>query len=66
MGANLILVYFEPYTRFFKYNHYLDMDGETFTSWKQFYGPHAENGDLFTTPMRYNVSSSSIAHRQHN
>ena len=55
--ADATLEYFEPDTKYFQYNHFLDMDGEAFTSWEQFYGPYAENGDLYTTPNRYNVSA---------
>ena len=32
--------------------------GRNFTSWAEFYGPHAERGDFATTTARYNLSSS--------
>lgn len=31
--------------------------GQNFTDWPEFFGPHAENGDLFTTTQRNNLSS---------
>lgn len=37
---------------------YLDAaTGQNFTDWPEFFGPHAENGDLFTTTQRNNLSS---------
>lgn len=31
--------------------------GQNFTDWPEFFGPHAENGDFFTTTQRNNLSS---------
>lgn len=31
--------------------------GQNFTSWPEFFAPHPENGDFFTTPQRNNLSS---------
>lgn len=31
--------------------------GQNFTSWPEFFGPHPDNGDFFTTPQRNNLSS---------
>lgn len=31
--------------------------GQNFTSWPEFFGPHLDNGDFFTTPQRNNLSS---------
>ena len=31
--------------------------GQNFSSWSELYGPHAYNGDLFTTTQRDNLSS---------
>jgi len=31
--------------------------GQNFTSWPEFFGPHQDNGDFFTTPQRNNLSS---------
>ncbi|KAL9123703.1 MAG: hypothetical protein Q9217_006893, partial [Psora testacea] len=38
---------------------YLKADtGRNFTSWAEYFGPHAFNGDLFTTVQRRNLSST--------
>lgn len=31
--------------------------GQNFTGWPEFFGPNPDNGDLFTTPQRSNLSS---------
>lgn len=31
--------------------------GRNFTGWPEFFGPHPDNGDFFTTPQRSNLSS---------
>lgn len=37
---------------------YLDAQtGQNFTDWPEFFGPHAEHGDFFTTTQRNNLSS---------
>lgn len=50
----------EPDLSFWYYDDFLNVEGEQFSTWEQFYGPRTINGDQFTTPMRYNVSSASI------
>jgi hypothetical protein len=42
--------------RYWSYWDFVDVNGENFDSWNEFYGPHLYNGDNFTTNMRYNVS----------
>ena len=38
---------------------YIDADNnQNFTSWPEFFGPHADNGDFFSTVQRDNLSSS--------
>ena len=38
---------------------YINADtGRNFSSWPEFFGPHAYNGDLFTTTQRDNLSST--------
>ncbi|KAL5354942.1 hypothetical protein BJX96DRAFT_140397 [Aspergillus floccosus] len=45
--------------RYWSYWNFVDVDGENFDSWSEFYGPHLYNGDNFTTNMRYNMSNSN-------
>ena len=33
------------------------LTGQNFSSWEEFYGPNNVNGDLYTTPQQYNLSS---------
>ena len=40
----------------FDYRADTDMDGHAFTSWAEKYGPHAYNGDDFTSIIRWNLS----------
>lgn len=51
----------EPDLRFWYYDDFRDVDGQTFNSWEEYYGPHTMLGDSFTTPNRYNVSVLSSA-----
>lgn len=44
--------------RYWAYWNFVDVNGDNFKSWDEFYGPHKYNGDEFTTIMRYNVSTS--------
>ncbi|KAF9889363.1 hypothetical protein FE257_007473 [Aspergillus nanangensis] len=43
--------------RFWSYWDFVDVNGDTFESWDQYYGPHKYNEDEFTTTMRYNMSN---------
>ncbi|GAB1216551.1 hypothetical protein ATERTT37_005767 [Aspergillus terreus] len=45
--------------RYWSYWDFVDVNGENFDSWNEFYGPHLYNGDNFTTNMRYNMSNSN-------
>ncbi|KAE8149084.1 hypothetical protein BDV25DRAFT_156969 [Aspergillus avenaceus] len=45
--------------RYWAFWNFVDVNGKTFKSWEDFYGPHTYNGDNFTTIMRYNMSNSN-------
>ncbi|BAE66546.1 unnamed protein product [Aspergillus oryzae RIB40] len=45
--------------RYWAYWNFVDVNGDNFKSWDEFYGPHKYNGDEFTTIMRYNMSNSN-------
>ena len=42
----------------FDYRADMDINGANFTSWAEKYGPHAFNGDLFTSIIRWNLSDT--------
>jgi hypothetical protein len=43
--------------RYWSYWDFVNVYGENFASWDEFFGPHSYNNDDFTTNMRYNVSN---------
>lgn len=46
-------LYKSPYN----YKLPLDVNGENFTSWEDYYGPHEFNGDKFTTVARWDLNN---------
>lgn len=45
--------------RYWAYWNFVDVNGDNFDSWDEFYGPHKYNDDEFTTIFRYNMSNSN-------
>ncbi|ORY09755.1 hypothetical protein BCR34DRAFT_365903 [Clohesyomyces aquaticus] len=50
--ANDIMLFTAP----FNFHHQLDINNEDLSSWPEMFGPVQQNGDLFTSTIRYNFS----------